>query len=101
MKYPKLGKGKPQKRIFSIDNSLSKVTWREVDKQNIEGFLLINDIIGTKKGHTSKKLVKCKKYFSFPFEMNYTDIFVATHSNLQLLILLLHYQLFLEMKIKL
>merc|ERR1711879_1094893 len=50
--------GKPQKRILSLDNTLTKITWKEPDKQKIEGFILINDVIGTKKGHTSKKLVK-------------------------------------------
>lgn len=76
LKYPKLGKGKPQKRIVAVDDTLTKVVWKDLEKQKIEGFLLINDIIGTKKGHTSKKLVKCKSFYVFSSFMVFCNSFL-------------------------
>lgn len=58
-KYQK--RGKPQKRLICVDETLTKIQWREDKQKKIEGFLLIQNVIGTKKGHTNKKLVKSKK----------------------------------------
>jgi len=56
MKYGR--KGKPQKRVVFVSDDLNKLQWKDPEKDKIEGSILMEEIVGTKKGHTTKKHIK-------------------------------------------
>jgi len=51
-------RGKPAKKIVSVDASFEKILWKDFERKRLEGFIMMNDVIATKRGHVSKKLLK-------------------------------------------
>ena len=51
-------KGKPCKKFIVLDASCVKLLWKDTERKRLEGFILLDDIIATKRGQVQKKAGK-------------------------------------------